>query len=307
MKKSDLYICSKPLQYFNLSNIPLNSETSNKILIIVGHFSNSREFADGVRQLDHNWDKVLYCRNDFFALIYVLFLKINNLYINYDISIILSILYHIKRMNIYTYEEGIGSYSSIQRWHQGSFISWIRNNLGVGQINNSSKFIKGVFLYNPDIFYSLRTDSTFNVFKLSHDFCYSLSEKGGIFETIYERVIKKFRNIIDSNVLIYITSWSINEKIMSDIETNKDRFDHVFIKLHPNIVTNSLFFPEYCDVISCPILVEYLLNILINNNNIVTVYHESSTSMVYFEGKVASYDYMGLQIYKDYIDRINLL
>ena len=35
---TDIYICSKPLQYFNVRNIGYGNASSKKVLIILGHF-----------------------------------------------------------------------------------------------------------------------------------------------------------------------------------------------------------------------------------------------------------------------------
>ena len=41
---TDIYICSKPLQYFNVRNIGYGNASSKKVLIILGHFRDAELF-----------------------------------------------------------------------------------------------------------------------------------------------------------------------------------------------------------------------------------------------------------------------
>ncbi len=41
---TDIYICSKPLQYFNVRNIDMEMHLQKKVLIILGHFRDAELF-----------------------------------------------------------------------------------------------------------------------------------------------------------------------------------------------------------------------------------------------------------------------
>ena len=41
---TDIYICSKPLQYFNVRNIGYGNASSKKLLINLGHFRDAEQF-----------------------------------------------------------------------------------------------------------------------------------------------------------------------------------------------------------------------------------------------------------------------
>ena len=62
---TDIYICSKPLQYFNVRNIGYGNVSSKKILIILGHFRDAELFFHQVKKFDDTWDDILY-----FCLLY---------------------------------------------------------------------------------------------------------------------------------------------------------------------------------------------------------------------------------------------
>ena len=299
----EIYICSKPLQCFNIFNIPHRDNIERRILVVVDKFNESQHFVESLRKHNTQWDKICYFKTDNRALLYVFFSKVDNLYINYDISILLAVLYYLKRLNIYTYEEGIGSYCKLKRWSKG-FFSIIRKILGVGMINNSSTFIKGTYLYRPDIFKKMRPESLLPLFNMKKDFCSSLLNNGIPWPEIYKKDIEYFSNIKDLKVLFYVTTWNVNEEILSKIAEEKDNYNLIIIKPHPAIYKSEYNFPNYATIVKSPILVEILLSILIQNKNAVTVFHESSTAVVYFEDAVKTINYQETTFYRDFVNNI---
>ena len=49
---TDIYICSKPLQYFNVRNIGYGNASSKKVLIILGHFRDAELFFHQVKTFE---------------------------------------------------------------------------------------------------------------------------------------------------------------------------------------------------------------------------------------------------------------
>ena len=82
-KNSDIYICSKPLQYFNIKNIPY--ENCNRILVIVDAFRDSEHFFERVSRYDKSWSQVLYvkCIDDAYS--FVNRKRANKLYVENDL------------------------------------------------------------------------------------------------------------------------------------------------------------------------------------------------------------------------------
>ena len=57
---TDIYICSKPLQYFNVRNIGYGNASSKKVLIILGHFRDAELFFHQVKTFDDTWNDILF-------------------------------------------------------------------------------------------------------------------------------------------------------------------------------------------------------------------------------------------------------
>ena len=299
----EIYICSKPLQCFNIHNIPNKDNVEKKTLIIVDKFNDSKYFVDSLKRHNTKWDEILFYKSDARALLHVLFSNVTNLYVNYDISILLALVYYIKRLNIYTYEEGIGSYCALVRWNKG-FRSIIRRILGVGKVTNTSSFIKGVYLYRPNVFRKLRPTSKLPLYAMKEEFFSSFFNNGIPWYDIYKNDIEGFSQIKNKKILFYITSWKINDNIISEIEETKEKFDLIYIKPHPAICNIVYNFPGNTTIIKSPILVEILFSILIENKNELTVFHESSTSLIYFQEKVNAVNFQEVSYYRDFVESL---
>lgn len=300
----DVFVCSKPLQYLNLKNIPLEySSQRKKMLIIVNAFYGSHSFYKYVKETDKTWYRVVFASSDSRALVYIMFLNISRLFINYDISIQLAILYKIKNMEIYTYEEGVGSYYSVKKWNSGA-LACVRKLLGVGQVNNSSHYLTACFLYRPDIFYKIRPESTLIVKRMCNPFLKSLENNMEFWFRYYDFKKSGLSDIRNKKILIYITSWEISEKILFEIRKREKEFDKIIIKPHPHIKEIEYTLSKAYTVLRTPIMVEMILLYLRNNNNSICVFHESSTSMVYFEKEIESVNFNIHDSYNEFVSYI---
>ena len=67
---TDIYICSKPLQYFNVRNIGYGNASSKKVLIILGHFRDAELFFHQVKTFDDTWNDILYFKDLFHLDLY---------------------------------------------------------------------------------------------------------------------------------------------------------------------------------------------------------------------------------------------
>ena len=70
---TDIYICSKPLQYFNVRNIGYGNASSKKVLIILGHFRDAELFFHQVKTFDDTWNDILYFKDLFHLDLYLFF------------------------------------------------------------------------------------------------------------------------------------------------------------------------------------------------------------------------------------------
>ena len=72
---TDIYICSKPLQYFNVRNIGYGNASSKKVLIILGHFRDAELFFHQVKTFDDTWNDILYFKDLFHLDLYLFFIQ----------------------------------------------------------------------------------------------------------------------------------------------------------------------------------------------------------------------------------------
>ena len=56
---TDIYICSKPLQYFNVRNIGYGNESSKKVLISLGHFRDAELLFHKVKSFYDSLNDIL--------------------------------------------------------------------------------------------------------------------------------------------------------------------------------------------------------------------------------------------------------
>lgn len=255
-------LVSTPLQYINALNIDLDKEKCN--LVVVDLFSNKGKLAEVVQvgcQV-HKWQQVYYFRSKTSAILFLIFRKIHCLYIDSDKGKLLSLLLFLKRHgNLYTYEEGYGSYLKMLRSDQ--YYIW-----PIG----ANKYIKGRILYFPEIFRSLvvcpKPIITFRTTFQDH------------MKSIFE-----FKNpVINHNdsckIEVYLTDWKMNFKIFSLLENDT----YKILKPHPQSIFK---LDELSSTFNCIIdsiyPAEKLIQYLKQLNKEVVVYHENSTTLLYFQ------------------------
>ena len=108
---TDIYICSKPLQYFNVRNIGYGNASSKKVLIILGHFRDAELFFHQVKTFDDTWNDILYFKDLFHLDLYLFFHPVNTLFVEVDASFVYGIFFKLSRFKrMYMFEEGFGSY-----------------------------------------------------------------------------------------------------------------------------------------------------------------------------------------------------
>ena len=152
---TDIYICSKPLQYFNVRNIGYGNASSKKVLIILGHFRDAELFFHQVKTFDDTWNDILYFKDLFHLDLYLFFHPVNTLFVEVDASFVYGIFFKLSRFKrMYMFEEGFGSYRR-DRFDNSKGLKNIINKLtGVGDHIGFSKFLTGQFLYLPDLYRS---------------------------------------------------------------------------------------------------------------------------------------------------------
>lgn len=284
--KKDVYICSKPLQYFNIKNIGnVDNSGDVKILIVEDAFLNASNYVDKIRRYDNYWDEVLLKDDLRDVYRWLLNNRIHRLYVDNDMSWLIYCLSLFRRIDeVYVYEEGIGSYSNVREYEvasnkSGLFRRVFRRLLGMGLHFGDSVFCKGIYLTKPDL-YNRRFNSTKGrPFEVS--FLQNLQRN----ETLFLHMTGGLPDILDisgKKVLIYATEWEIPSDILYKFKEESANYDICYIKPHPHIKHIEMEETDNIKVLKTPVMLELILSYLLKRNNNITVWHQYSTSVVHF-------------------------
>lgn len=284
--KVDLYYCSKPLQYVNLCNIPdvVTNPSNKKILLVYNAFMGAEQFVDNVRIYDKRWDKVILC-NSRLWFCNLLRLRVENMFSPLD-STLYGFLHFIFRFNFYLYEEGAGTYNKLfinKKYHLLSKI------LGIGRQMGHSTYLKGVIVYQPG-FYIQQIRPTCKVLKFNLTNREIIERESNLLFKIYENTLSNNIKVRNKKILLYITDWDYDDEIIKKMISISRQYDILFIKPHPHRKKEDL--PTINNVIPIysSILIEVLLQYWLDNNNNVTVFHQSSTAIIPFSGLIDTHD-----------------
>ena len=102
--------------------------------------------------------------------------------------------------------------------------------------------------------------------------------------------VEELLNISDRKILLYITGWQINQKIIDRKDRERKDFDYTIIKPHPHIRDYSAFENRGLTVFKSNLMVEFLLCLWLKQGNKIFIYHEGSTAVFYFKGIIKAED-----------------
>ena len=142
-QRPDVYVCSKPLQYFNIKNIgEVENSSQEKILIVVGAFYDAKRYVEHIKEYDNEWTDVFYMNDVSESHHWIRRHRINNLFIENDASWKMFFIYLFGCIkSIYVYEEGIGSYN---KCNKKGVEAVVRSFLGIGNHNGDSSYCQGI-------------------------------------------------------------------------------------------------------------------------------------------------------------------
>jgi len=270
MKRINFYECSKLYQYFNVKNIVTDSPTEENVLLVNKYFIDADSFITNVKRYDHQ------------------FHRIDNLYTSFRYSRMIGILRMLKHYKFICYEEGIGTYHDVFTTTTPKIDRLIDNVFGASFLRKIREisYSELMYVYLPDIYKSIHPESTTEVIRFRRGFLSHMESMADLALKLSDGRGQEFLAISESKILIYITSWEINDEIISKMNEVETQYQYVFIKPHPHIRKFSYEFPSYAKVIGTNMMVQFFLATWIANGNDITVMHESSSSLLYFGGKV---------------------
>lgn len=287
--KVSIYVCSKPLQYFNVRNLPKNSVHKN-ILAVEDKFKDAGSFYERVKRNDNSWDDVLYIK-DRSEIFFLCLFKYKALNVYYYLDFMLRaamLLYFLPCKNVFVYEEGISAYRTDMFEKTTKYRRKIRRLIGLSEYAGLHPRTKGIYVYDEEKY--LNTFSSCNEGNLK-PLSFNVSFKKMIEDNL-ELALKIFEfdpdkifaDVISKRVLFYITSWPLNENVFNGSDIGY--YNYCVIKPHPHI--RELDFPQQWKnnktiFIESVILAEFLIKILIDRNNIIDIYHHNSSAVLYLE------------------------
>ena len=288
MKKIDLFLCTKPLQYLNALNIPYKNNGHDKILLVVGQFYQAESFVENIKKSDDHWDQVLYFKSNLAAYFYIFCHNVKNLYIRYDNGTFIAIMYYIKHYNLYLMEEGAATYLDYY-FKKNKVRKFFDDILGASSYLGHSTYLKGAYVYYTE-FYKSRKNVKYDVLPFKYGFLEAIESKFDFFLSISQTEDLSFLDISDSRILVYVTDWIINDKIIDLISKDKSLYDKVYIKPHPHILSSQSTFPCGVDLIQTNLMIEFIFYKWLKNNNKITVYHEGTSAVFYYNCLIESID-----------------
>lgn len=303
-KKIDVYCISKPLQFFNVKNMPFVKGAGNyRVLVVDCQFKDAEIFAENVKKNDSSWDEVrsVSGKNQLFSLL--MKMRVNYLFTENDASFKVFIymllgraLGRVKRL--YVFEEGIGSYSDrLFGTIKGSLYDYV----GIGSHYGTSCFCDGLYLNLPDL-YNEKYHSQIAV-PLELPFIEAIKKYYVLFSNCFD-ALPSYLDIKNSRILLYVTSWEINKEVLNKIDEVRHDYDLIVIKPHPHI-KGSLWHNSEYKILETSNLVEMILIKLLEQKNKITVFHESSTSVVYFENVINCVNFNRIEVYEELCRYIN--
>jgi hypothetical protein len=274
------------LQYFNLKNTIEDNSNAFRILLVKDSFIDSLSFIRSIEQKEGLWDKVLYTNNTKDYYKQIICSKADTLYIDNDSSAFLALYAMLLRKKVYVYEEGYGIYrkaaikESIGKWKFRLY-----RVLGIDRRIGNAAYLKGIYVYLPEAYRQLFPDYKKEIKPFRQTFMQALRSDVALLKSLSSGV-EWIDGIRNESILLYLTSHHINDHIVDCIEQEKEEYDRVYIKPHPHIKDTGRLDSLAGNVIRSNIMVEVLLLLLIDNGNKVTVIHENSTAVLWFQHKI---------------------
>lgn len=293
--ENSAYIISKPLQFFNASNI---EDKNCKVLFIIDAFNDAKSFFNNVKNNSKNWNSIYFFNSYSEAFNFIKINKFSKLFIDGDYSSsMINELKSLKNINIFVYEEGLGSYTNnirnlVQKnkFGEGTFLQKIKWNLatlylkmqGHGNFHGGFKGTQGIYVYNQELHKKNKPNFKKEVLNFKMPFLDHLKkfEDRNIISSNYHELLNLVKG---KQVLLYLTSWDIDPKIEDILSEYQDYFK--ILKPHPHINEDKLKFLEnkFDYQIKGGNMVEFLISDLIEVVDNLVILHKNSAALLHIK------------------------
>lgn len=292
-KNSSVFLVTKPLQYFNASNI---DDPNFRICLIVNYFTNAETLYNKIKNQSTYWDEILFFKNNFDALKWVIdnINSVNKLYLDGDYGFKKYFyLNKLSGIDIYVYEEGEASYYNNLKDKS------IRNNfliklfyrlLGNHDYLGGYKNTKGIYVYDIQKHKCLKPNYNKEIRSFGEPFIRHLINFRDRDLFLNEKSKEIIRHLKNQKVLLYLSGW-----FTSKSESNysfKNELNNILLqypkhikilKPHPHIKTDSDEDNKLFDfLITGEVLAEYFISEVLNEAEELIVIHHGSSALQYF-------------------------
>lgn len=283
---NNVFIISKPIQYFNATNIAVGGK---KTLLIVDNFKNAKEIFLELNESSAYWDRMYFFKVWSHAYNWVVKhkFKIDNIFIDSDYGWTkYKYLRKFNNMKIYVYEEGIGSYRKCLS--EKNILGSIKKALYEIVYNNKvylggSKYAEGIYLYDKDRFLKDIPNYKKEIFQFNNTFYTHLKvfkDRKVFLDCHTIDIIKKLKN---KKVLLYLTSWKYDNKIDDIIKEYNDYYK--IIKFHPHIKETIHYSNNFDFLMRGNNLIELVIIELLENCEEVVIFHHGTSAIMYFNDR----------------------
>ena len=276
------YLVSKPLQYFNVTNIA--DGVAHKVCLIVDVFFKAEEFFNNIKN-QHYWNRVLFFSNSYEAYQWLKNTVSDKdyLYIDSDYGLKKTIwLSRINSKNIYVYEEGTGSYRNdlIKISHTNYLLTSFLKFLGIKEHMGGGRYTKGIIIYDVEKHKKLIPEYN----KIRKSFKSGFMQHVPLIKHHFSSQMEKNREIMEGisskNVILYLTSWQYNANVDTLLSQYPDYIK--ILKPHPHIKTKYTQ-TNFDYILSNDVLVEIFIINAIEVCKEILVFHENSGAMQYID------------------------
>ncbi|MCO4293119.1 hypothetical protein NF867_09605 [Solitalea sp. MAHUQ-68] len=282
----DVYVCSKPLQWFNIHNLNHSKERRN-ILIVIDSFSGSSDFCKRLSEYDNIWSEILIAESRSDSVKLASKFKIHSLHVDCDYGIVGYKYSLLKPHFFYVIEEGFGPYVDKIAEKSVPFIKMVLFKLlGWGTYLGGAPFTNGIYLYNPAYYINKWNCPKERILNFNYSFFELLRKESLILENVFP-IPEYISNVKQGKVLLYLTAYDIKDLAVNYIIDNTDFFDTVIIKLHPHLKEEPVEIKKIREIIgdkliafNSNILAELIISNLSDTNEL-TIINEGSASCLY--------------------------
>lgn len=279
----NVFICSKPLQYFNCLNIVSSLNNSKNILFCLPNFYKSEEFYLRIDKNDTHWDEVIQIKSRTEIVKYLDKACKFNLFTDNDLYTALKpFKFFINLNNIYVYEEGLSVYNGVVKVTNVNRYYLVLNFLAkIGVLNSimgAHKKTNKIYTYYIDNYKKINGARGGDPTAFPRKFVDNYLAEQEIIEKVFD--INKYQFPMNKKICLFLTSNDLAYDFVKDYKqiVNAKKFDSYIFKSHPLVAE------KYIGIDSSGydlIMAEILLLKLLSNGNQVNVYHYGTSAELY--------------------------